>query len=298
MKPFSRMRPGLLPVISLVAIVAWALFAVVTLTGTMIAAQGIDNRVVAINTTYPEIKQNLDSIQLAVETGRIAEQIDAAVKPIGPQFTQIIEAAGGIEANAKLIEDNAASINSSVKSINTRVHSIGVTVGEIDSGLSAVNGDVGSINNSAQGIGRSFEGILGSAGSIQVEVAGINSRGAAVTDLARGIKDDLDKVQNLLVPGIIQNSGAIQGSPLLLGTDGNPLRARLASLSTLTAVDGLPAVEGLPAGVPLSAPSALLPLQGTPDPGPQDTGVVPGSPAPERSGGLLAPLGRLTGLPG
>ncbi len=293
MKPLSQMRPGLLPVIALVAIIAWALFAVVTLTGTLIAAQGIENRVVAINTVYPEVNKNLEGIQLAAETGRIADEINTAVKPIGPQFSQIVEAAGGIEANAKLIEENAAGINTSVKSINTRVRSIGVTVGEIDSGVSAINGQVGSINASAKGIGRSFNGILSNVLSIQTEAANINRNGDRVTEIARGIKENLGQVQNVLVPGIIQNSGAIAGSPLLdpLALGANPLMARLASVLAPPAVAGLP-VAGLPVAGPIPLQLPLqLPLG--PGPAPQNTAVAPGSPAPERSGGLLGGLGNL-----
>ena len=53
MKP---LRPGLLPVIMLVVVIAWALFAVLMLTGTLISAQQIEDRVTVINAVYPRVE--------------------------------------------------------------------------------------------------------------------------------------------------------------------------------------------------------------------------------------------------
>src|SRR5688572_909653 len=107
MKP---LRPGLLPVIMLVVVIIWALFAVSMLTGTLLATHTIQERLVQINSTYPEINTDLIELPLADETGRIAEEIDRVVKPLGPQFTTVVDAVGAIDANVKAIAEGSGSI--------------------------------------------------------------------------------------------------------------------------------------------------------------------------------------------
>ncbi len=293
-----------LPVIALVVVVAWALFAVLMLTGTLVAAQQIDNRVNAINTVYPQVGENLQALPLADETGRIADEISRVAQPVGPQFTAVVASVGTIEASVKSIEGSAANINTSVKSINTSVKTIGGTVDEIDSTLSSVNDKVGTINASAQGINDSFDGILGRVRSIDDGVAGINNRAGTVIDLAGGIKDNLGKVRDPVLPDIVQNSAAIAGSPIInpLDLSANPL---LAGLQVPPLLD--PATAPLVLGPAEELPAAAA--------GPLDAGVLPEAPAllgpdagagsnqepprneqgDERDDGLLAPLGGLTG---
>ncbi len=290
-----------LPVIALVVVVAWALFAVLMLTGTLVAAEQIGNRVNAINAEYPKIGENLQALPLADETGRIADEINRATQPVGPQFTQIVGAVGTIESSVKSVEGSVLNVNTSVKSINTSVHSINASVREIDSTLSSVNGEVGSINAAAHGINDSFDGILGEVHSIDDEVAGINNRAATVIDAAVGIKDNLGKVRDPLVPDIVKNSAAIAAAPILdpVALATNPLLAGLQVPPLLDTNSGLLVVG------PLEPPAAAA--------GPPDAGVLPEAPAllgpdaeaetsprqprNERDDGLLAPLGELTGSP-
>ncbi len=289
MKP---LRPGLLPVIMLVVIIAWALFAVAMLTGTLVAAQKIDTRVASINTDYPEISQNLESIPLAVETGRIADEINRVATPIGPQFTQVVDAVGSIDASVKMVNENAVSINASVKMINGAVQTIGNTVGSIDTTLTAVNEQAGAINSSVRGIDQSFDGILGEVRSIDDEVAGINNRADVVIGQALGISRDLDRVSNKILPDIVQNSRAIADSPLLLRDLEGLLK--LDALKELTA----PVLDELPVP-PVALPAPLGPQDGVLPASPSlvgDKGIVPDAvPAPvvEEGASLLEPVGGL-----
>ncbi|MGH3569468.1 MAG: hypothetical protein ACRDRH_26315 [Pseudonocardia sp.] len=278
----------------LVVIIAWALFAVAMLTGTLVAAQKIETRVAVINDDFPTIGQNLESIPLAVETGRIADEINRVAAPIGPQFTQVVDAVGSINAAAKTVNDNVVSINGSVKMINDSVKTIAGNVSSIDTTLTAVNGQAGSINASVVGIGGSFDGILGEVRSIDVEVAGINNRADVVIGQALGISRDLDKVANDVLPDIVQNSRAIRDSPLLLNS--------LEELLGLPIFKDLttPVLEDLPVP-PVALPAPLGPKDGVLPPGPLlagDKGIVPEVvPAPKVIEGgadkLLKPVGDL-----
>lgn len=112
------LKRGTLPVVMLVVVVAWALFAVTMLTGTLVAAQQIDNRVDVINDEVGPIDEDLDTVVLAVETGRIAGEINTAAKPLTGQFTQIVQTGDGIEASAASIAERALQINANAESIN------------------------------------------------------------------------------------------------------------------------------------------------------------------------------------
>jgi len=223
------LKPGTLPVIMLVVVVAWALFAVTMLTGTLLTAQRIDNRVGVINDQVGPIDEDLDAVVLAVETGRIAGEINKAAKPLTGQFTQVVQIGDGIEADAvsinertKAINANVKSINSTVTSINSTVTSINSTVGEIgtnvdqiSASIGSVNSAVGEINSSVNGISGSFVGIIGEVRSIDPEAAGINIRAGVVTDIGRAIKADTEAILPV-VEDINANAAAIAGSILLL----------------------------------------------------------------------------------
>lgn len=290
MKP---LRPGLLPVIMLVVIIAWALFAVAMLTGTLVAAQKIETRLAVINEDFPTISQNVKSIPLAVETGRIADEINRVAAPIGPQFTQVVDAVGMIDASAKTVNDNVISINGSAKMINAAVKTINGTVVMIDTSLTAVNDQVGSINGSVVGIGRSFDGILGEVRSIDDEVAGINNRADVVIGQALGISRDLDRIAPV-VRDIRQNSQAIADSPLLLRDLEGLLKLDILKDLTAPVLEELPVspVAALPA--PLDSKDGVLP-QATPLVGNKEIvpDVVPAPPVIESGAGLLQPVGKL-----
>ncbi|MCA1683765.1 MAG: hypothetical protein LC708_01355, partial [Actinobacteria bacterium] len=278
------LKRGTLPVVMLVVIVAWALLAVLLLTGTLVTAQKINNRVGFVNAEVKPIDKDLDSVVLAVETGRIAGEINTAAKPLTAQFTQIVQIGDGIEASAVSIAERAKEINGSVKSINSIAGEINPTVGEINSGvdsigsrIASINAGVQSVNTSVDGISGSFDGILGEARSIDGEVAGINLRADTVIGLSQAIKANTEDILEQAVL-INENAEAITESPLIIGGNGNgilDLNQRAAVIPLLPspgpASPGAPGTDQqpLPDVVP-EAPAPTLPL---PD-------AVPGAPVP------------------
>jgi len=310
MKP---LRPGLLPVIMLVIVIAWALFAVAMLTGTLVSTQKIGNRVLSINTTFPEVAQDVTAIPLALETGRVAAEIRRAAEPVGPQFTQIVDVVGSIDRNVNGVEGSVAGINANVRSINDRVNSIAGNVGSIDERLTAVGGNVQAIGAAAGGIGGNFNSIFAEAVSIDDEALGINVNALTVRDIARDIDDDLERIIEI-IPDINQNAASIANNPLVQldiaglisaileggGPDMTPLVSDLnlppdvrAALGLLDPAAATPAPElvadapVLPEATPL-APPALLPDSKAPlaEVVPE-TEELPQTPL----GGLTAPLG-------
>lgn len=258
------LKRGTLPVVMLVVVVAWALFAVTMLTGTLVAAQQIDNRVGVINDQVNPIDEDLDAVVLAVETGRIAVEINKAAKPLGGQFAQIVQTGDGIEASAvsiaeraKQINGNAEAINSTVTTINSNVGEIGSSVSTIGSNIASINANAESINSSVDEIGGSFVGIVGETASIDDQVAGINGRADTVIGISRGIKENTGQIIPLVVD-INANAAAIAGSPLLLRNllNVNQLAAAGALGAPVPAAPGTP----LPELLPLPDVPEILPL--------------------------------------
>lgn len=237
-----RLKRGTLPVVMLVVIVAWALTAVALLTGTLLTANRIDTRVEVVNSVVKPIDQDLDSVRLAVETGRIAGEINQAAKPLDDQLGQVVKLGDGIEASAVSIAERAKQINGTVKAINSTATSINSTAGEINTTVGQINSGVGSIgsridsintgvqsvNVSVDQISGRFDDILGTARSIDEPgvpgnpgfgAAGINLRGDVVIGLSREIKANTEDILEQAA-GINENAERITESPLIIGGNG------------------------------------------------------------------------------
>jgi prefoldin subunit 5 len=167
----------------LVGVVAWALGAVLMLTSTLISAQQIDNRVARITSEVSPIDKNLDSVELAVETNKIAQQILTAAKPLSGGIDQITKASASIDTSAK-------SIDSTVASIGTTVGSIDKNANEINGNVLAINGTARAINTTAKEINASVKSIDRSVASINGTVHGINTNLAEILNVARSIRGD------------------------------------------------------------------------------------------------------------
>lgn len=199
----------------LVGVIAWALAAVLMLTNTLVAAQQIDNRVDTITHTVGPIDHDLDSVNLAAETNRVAGEILAAAKPLSGQVQQIVDATAGIDTSAKSIngdvlnigesvtgiDTNARSINGNVAEINRTVKDINWTAKEISGTVSQIDGNVTSIGGTVKGIDANLAAVLETAQSIRGDhaapssgfgsgLAGINRRADAAIALLQGIKAD------------------------------------------------------------------------------------------------------------
>jgi methyl-accepting chemotaxis protein len=189
------------------------------LTSTLVAAQQIDTRVDRIKHTVTPIDHNLDSVALATETNRIAQDILLAAKPLSGQADQVIQATTSIDTTAKSINANVGDIGKSVAGIDGSVRSINGNVLEINGTAKAINGtvktigatvggidaNVGAIGASAKGISASLAAVLDTARTIRGDhaapasgfgggIAGINRRADAVIALVQGIKGDTGNI--------------------------------------------------------------------------------------------------------
>lgn len=193
MAPFNKTSRGL-PQVVLVILLAWALTAVLILTGTLINAREIDRRVVYINSQLAPINQHTGYIALAGKTNVIASKILAATPTLAP---------GLIKTNNYVVDINktVTSILKTAKSINTKVLGIGATVATIHGTVGSIHStvtsiyddvvnsitpklartgkDVTAIGNSVTGIHNDATSILGSVRNIQTNVTDINGKAAA-----------------------------------------------------------------------------------------------------------------------
>lgn len=177
----------------LVVVIAWALAAVLMLTGTLIAARDIEDRVLGIadvrgiSSTVSEIDRELDAVRLTEKTGGIAVRILRRAEPLDDRLTEIVTAARDIDGNAVKILGEARSINDRVVSINSKVHSINDHVASIGSSVASINDAAGSINALAGSINSTVRSINSNAGSIGGTVVDIERTGRGVLTTARSI---------------------------------------------------------------------------------------------------------------
>lgn len=171
---------------NLVAVIAFALFAVIVLARTLVAAQSINSQVADI------IKPEISNVNLSLKTLPVLNQVNAtaakimtAAKPLSGQAGQIMDA-------TKSIMGTAHSINGAATSINADVRSIG-------SDVSSVTGSVGSINSSVNNISGTVGGIAGAVNSIQGNVGAISGDTGSINSSARSIQDNLSGVMSQVV---------------------------------------------------------------------------------------------------
>lgn len=166
--------------VNLVLFLGFALYAVVQLTRTTLAAQEIDDRVVVITKEVGPIDQNLNEVPKLDLTNATAAKIKTAADPLSGDAQQIIDAAKDIDATVDDILGNAQTINGTVKSISGSVGSISASVRSIGSNVSSLDGEVSKIRGRPGGPG--------------VGVAGINNRVDIIINLAGVIRGDLANV--------------------------------------------------------------------------------------------------------
>lgn len=189
-----------LPAIVLVVVIAWALAAVLLLTGTLVNAREIDDTIPLINDDLGPIDQELDHVERAVETARITDQIREAAAPLNDQAQEVLVEARSIDRRLGSILGRAGSINETAKAINGRVGSIGTKVGSINSKVVSINdtvdsieGSVLAINSNVSSIGRRVSSIGGHVGSIGTSVDSILVSFVGIDEETRSIDPGLDR---------------------------------------------------------------------------------------------------------
>ncbi len=176
---------------------AFALFAVIQLTRTTLAAEQIDDRVDTIVADVGAIDDDLVNVPKLDETNRIAKQIRAAAAPLSAQAGEILVTAQSIDGTVSGILGNAGSINGTVKGIRGNLSALQPVVRSINDGVAAINGradrairDVRNIKNDLVAVlsqvgtggvaGHTNAGgktISGHANSIDCSLAILNSQG-------------------------------------------------------------------------------------------------------------------------
>jgi hypothetical protein len=158
--------------------IAFALYAVIQLSRVVLAGSQIDDRVEVIVTEVGPGSNvsRLDETQKLNETGRIAEGILAAARPLQGQLDQVVVAAGSIDGTVSQINTNAGEINQAVRGINATVGTLLPVVRNIhgDDTMNAQTGGVGAINMRAQAA-------LPVVGGIQGDLSRANILGALVS---------------------------------------------------------------------------------------------------------------------
>jgi hypothetical protein len=140
--------------VNLVLTIAFALYAVIMLSRTTLAAKQIDDRVRVIVTEVGPGSNvsRLDETQKLNTIGKTAEDILVAAKPLSGQAQTIIDTAKSIDNTVSAILANANEINGTVKGINSTVAALLPVVGNIhgDETLDPKTGGVAAINKRAE----------------------------------------------------------------------------------------------------------------------------------------------------
>ena len=119
---------------------AFALFAVIQLTRTTLAAEQIDDRVDTIVADVGSIDEDLVNVPKLDETNRIAKQIRAAAAPLSAQAGEILATAKSIDGTVSSILGNAGSINGTVHGIRGNLSTLQPVVRSINDGVATING--------------------------------------------------------------------------------------------------------------------------------------------------------------
>jgi len=183
LSPARRRDEGGIVAVNLVLFLGFALYAVVRLTQTTLAAQQIDERVAVITREVGPIDQNLNEVPKLDQTNETAAQIRVAAQNLSAEAGNIITAATSINGTVSDINRNAGTINGTVKQIA---------------------GNVGSISGSVRTIGGNATTLDNTVGDIRQGVADINRRVDVIINLAGAIRGDLGNVNS-----VVGNSGAL-----------------------------------------------------------------------------------------
>ncbi len=165
--PVSRLRlAGEAGVVgaNLAITLAFALFAVIQLTRTTLAAQQIDDRVEVITSDVGEIDEELVNVPKLDETDRMAKEILAAAKPLSGQANEILVSARSIDGTVSNILGNATSINGTVKGIRGNLSTLQPVVRSINNGVATINGQADRAIELVRGIKIDLDNVLAEVG--------------------------------------------------------------------------------------------------------------------------------------
>lgn len=213
--PSPRRGESGIVAVNLAVVIAFALFAVIALTRTLVAAQDINHNVaVIIKPAVSNIDLSLKTLPVLNQVNSTAAQILTAAQPLSGQAGQVVSAtqdimgsahsinrdANSINADVHSIASDVTTVNAAVGNISPTVNTIGGTVGgiagsvnDIHGNVVAISGDTGSINSSARNISGNLTGVLSTAQDIRGQQTPGDLTGPA-NDGVAGIDNRADKV--------------------------------------------------------------------------------------------------------
>ena len=144
---------------------AFALFAVIQLTRTTIAAEQIDDRVDIIVGDVGSIDEDLVNVPKLDQTDRIAKEILVAAKPLTGQAEEILTTARSIDGTVSSILGNASSINGTVRGIRGNLSTLQPVVRSINDGVATINGQADRIIALVAGIKVDLDNVLANVGA-------------------------------------------------------------------------------------------------------------------------------------
>lgn len=143
---------------------AFALFAVIQLTRTTLAAEQIEVRVDTIVGDVGAIDEDLVNVPKLDETNRIAKQILVAAQPLSAQAGEILTTAQSIDGTVSSILANAGSINGTVKGIRGNLSTLQPVVRSINDGVATINGQADRAIGLVRGIKIDLANVLSAVG--------------------------------------------------------------------------------------------------------------------------------------
>ena len=143
---------------------AFALFAVIQLTRTTVAAQQIDDRVDTITSDVGSIDEDLVNVPKLDETNRIAKEIREAAANLSAQAGEILTTAQSIDGTVSGILGNAGSINGTVKGIRGNLANLLPVVRSINDGVATINGQADQAIELVRGIKIDLDNVLANVG--------------------------------------------------------------------------------------------------------------------------------------
>ncbi len=149
---------------NLAIVLAFALFAVIQLTRTTIAAEQIDDKVKVIVGEVEPIDQELDAVPILDEVDRAAGEILTAARPLTGQLNDVVASAKNIDGTVSSILSNATSINGTVRGIGGTVSSLQPVVRSINDGVAHINRQADIIIGLVRGIEGDTTNILNQVG--------------------------------------------------------------------------------------------------------------------------------------
>lgn len=163
--------------VNLTLTIAFALYAVIQLSRVTLAAKQIDDRVkVIVAEVGPGSNvSRLDETARLNETGRIAEDILTAAKPLSGQAQAIIDTSASIDNTVSDILRNATEINGTVRNINGTATQLLPTVRSINDGVAAINGRADKAAPIVAGIRSDLNTVSGHVGSGGTDAHGAGS---------------------------------------------------------------------------------------------------------------------------